>query len=239
MSFETLQQLTDREKAVLRLFARGHDAKSTARQLGISLHAVNERLRTTRRKLGVSSSREAARLLASSERQGPNSFVDEKIEVAPSDGLGDVASQNSKGGKRLSGSALGGICTMLVIAVAMLVASASQVPVPGPLPNWSLQRALPRTPIQPKNQIYLSGNRLMWNGDDASEENIRSFLGVVARMSPQPLTILSYGSHVVPGRVQQTRRLVDDILHCKPATCVEITTAVNDDPAAPELNSSR
>lgn len=55
--------LTDKEKQTLRLILRGHDAKSTARHLGLSVHTVNERLREARRKLAVSSSREAARLL--------------------------------------------------------------------------------------------------------------------------------------------------------------------------------
>lgn len=55
--------LTDREKQTLRLIVRGHDAKSIARELNLSVHTINERLRDARRKLAVSSSREAARKL--------------------------------------------------------------------------------------------------------------------------------------------------------------------------------
>jgi DNA-binding CsgD family transcriptional regulator len=55
--------LTDREKQTLRLIVRGHDAKSIARELNLSVHTINERLRDARRKLAVSSSREAARML--------------------------------------------------------------------------------------------------------------------------------------------------------------------------------
>lgn len=55
--------LTEKEKQTLRLIVRGHDAKSTARNLGLSVHTINERLRDARRKMAVSSSREAARLL--------------------------------------------------------------------------------------------------------------------------------------------------------------------------------
>jgi DNA-binding CsgD family transcriptional regulator len=62
--------LTEKEKQALRLIVRGHDAKSTARSLGLSVHTVNERLRGARRKMAVSSSREAARLLFEAER-GP------------------------------------------------------------------------------------------------------------------------------------------------------------------------
>lgn len=59
--------LTEKEKQALRLIVRGHDAKSTARSLGLSVHTINERLRDARRKLAVSSSREAARLLLAAE----------------------------------------------------------------------------------------------------------------------------------------------------------------------------
>ena len=70
----TCQALTEREKQALRLMGRGHDAKSMARHLGLSVHTVNERLRAARRKLSVSSSREAARRLLDSEPETPNSF---------------------------------------------------------------------------------------------------------------------------------------------------------------------
>lgn len=63
-----LARLTEREKDVLRLLARGHDAKSAAAALGLSVHTVNERLRDARGKLGVTSSREAARVLSDAER---------------------------------------------------------------------------------------------------------------------------------------------------------------------------
>src|SRR3954463_333948 len=59
--------LTEKEKQTLRLIVRGHDAKSIARSLGLSVHTINERLRDARRKLEVSSSREAARLLLEAE----------------------------------------------------------------------------------------------------------------------------------------------------------------------------
>ena len=70
---EGCQTLTEREKQALRLMGRGHDAKSMASHLGLSVHTVNERLRAARRKLAVSSSREAARRLLDSEPDSPNS----------------------------------------------------------------------------------------------------------------------------------------------------------------------
>lgn len=74
-------RLSEREREVLRLLVRGHDAKSIARALDLSIHAVNERLREARRKLGVSSSREAARILAAREGSGPNFLGDKEIGV--------------------------------------------------------------------------------------------------------------------------------------------------------------
>jgi len=59
--------LTEKEKLTLRLIVRGHDAKSIARSLGLSVHTINERLRDARRKMAVGSSREAARLLLEAE----------------------------------------------------------------------------------------------------------------------------------------------------------------------------
>ncbi len=59
---EGYQALTEKEKAALRLLLGGHDAKSMASQLGLSVHTVNERLRDARRKLSVSSSKAAARI---------------------------------------------------------------------------------------------------------------------------------------------------------------------------------
>lgn len=64
---EPLKSLSEREQDTLRLLLAGHDAKSIARDLGLSVHTVNDRLREARRKLGVSSSREAARLLGQAE----------------------------------------------------------------------------------------------------------------------------------------------------------------------------
>ncbi|MBW6528513.1 DUF4019 domain-containing protein [Sphingomonas sp. RHCKR7] len=67
--------LSEREKEVLRLLLVGHDAKSIARTLDLSVHTVNDRLREARRKLGVSSSREAARRLADMDGTRPNFVV--------------------------------------------------------------------------------------------------------------------------------------------------------------------
>lgn len=69
-----LDDLTDKEKETLRLIVRGHDAKSAANALDLSVHTINERLRNARRKLDVTSSREAARLLFERENSDPKNL---------------------------------------------------------------------------------------------------------------------------------------------------------------------
>lgn len=71
--------LTEKEKESLRLLVDGHDAKSMARHLGLSVHTINERLRDARRKMSASSSREAARQLRAIERQDPQFLVDNAL----------------------------------------------------------------------------------------------------------------------------------------------------------------
>jgi DNA-binding CsgD family transcriptional regulator len=75
--------LTEKEKQTLRLIVRGHDAKSTARELGLSVHTINERLRDARRKLAVSSSREAARRLLDAESIAPEMLGDKPLGADP------------------------------------------------------------------------------------------------------------------------------------------------------------
>ncbi|MBO9580909.1 MAG: DUF4019 domain-containing protein [Sphingobium sp.] len=78
------QALTEKEKETLRLLGSGHDAKSMARHLGLSVHTVNERLRDARRKLAVSSSREAARQLRGVEDRTPQLLGDTPLGDASS-----------------------------------------------------------------------------------------------------------------------------------------------------------
>ncbi len=78
--------LSEKESEVLRLLTQGHDAKSAATSLGLSVHTVNERLREARAKTQSSSSRGAARLLAETERPknlGPTKTVVPPVPAAP------------------------------------------------------------------------------------------------------------------------------------------------------------
>lgn len=131
--------LTDKEKDALRLLLRGHDAKSSARELGLSVHTVNERLREARRKLGVTSSREAARRLAAEERGGTPKTLGDKP-------LGDAGERHPEAGMAASATRrwawfgfgprpalilIGAALMSLVLAALFLPASPLAIAAPG------------------------------------------------------------------------------------------------------------
>lgn len=169
-----LGTLTDRERAVLRLLARGFDAKSAARELSLSVHTVNERLRSIRRKLQVTSSREAARLLA--EQEDNKTFVSKEIGV----GSDAPPLDNGVSSKRAYAPIAGGLVAMsLIILTAFLTFSTTETVETGPLPNWSFGETRPETSSKPHNEVRLNGTLLLWNGDEAS--NLTS--GIIYRSS--------------------------------------------------------
>jgi len=146
---EGLRTLSGRETEVLRLLLAGHDAKSAATSLDLSVHTVNERLREARRKLGVSSSREAARLLAQFDQRAPNFLGDKKLGanlLASKDlgvaGSGEVKHRMQPDRRRAKASSAwlaGGMLVMSLTIAAFTLLSAvntsgeAQVP-SGPAP---------------------------------------------------------------------------------------------------------
>lgn len=124
---ERLGSVSEREKETLRLLLQGHEAKSIASALGLSVHTVNERLREARRKLGVGSSREAARLLAQAEGQSPNFLGDKQIGVAPTRMPDDEHGLSEKrwGRSHTVAWLIGGMAIMLAILAAVVIATVS------------------------------------------------------------------------------------------------------------------
>ena len=125
--------LTEKEKQALRLLGLGHDAKSIARHLELSVHTINERLRDSRRKLATSSSREAARLLREIEGPPPekpvhNDFGDAAgIRDAP-----DIMHQAKAAASwRTPGWIIGGLT--MAIALAVLAFAALSAPETAPI----------------------------------------------------------------------------------------------------------
>lgn len=130
--------LSEREKETLRLLLAGHDAKSMARDLGLSVHTINDRLREARKKLGVSSSREAARYLGEAEGTGPNFHAPKGL------GGAEAASDQGQNGqfemRRAFGYPLvwlgGGmlIMSLIIAAVALSSTFSAQAPVAQTVP---------------------------------------------------------------------------------------------------------
>ena len=111
--------LSEREKDVLRLILHGHAAKSMARELGLSVHTVNEYLRGARRKLEVTSSKEAARLLLEAEGNAPHFLGHRQLGDAP-DRKAAAGPADAGAGRFPARLVIGGIAmTPLVAALAL------------------------------------------------------------------------------------------------------------------------
>ena len=114
---ERYAALTEKEKETLRLMVRGHDAKSAANELSLSVHTINERLKMARRKLEVTSSREAARLVLEREGSDPEYFVSED--------LGDVVDERA--GEDARATAANPARRMIIAEVLLMLTLAAVV----------------------------------------------------------------------------------------------------------------
>ena len=124
--------LTEKEKQTLRLLVSGHDAKSMARELGLSVHTVNERLRDARRKMAVSSSREAARQLREAERDAPQSLGDKHLGDATASDKPQTADNQPTGSAIVRRRWLIGATVMTILlatALALAVLSEPAAPI--------------------------------------------------------------------------------------------------------------
>lgn len=118
---QDVASLTEKEKEALRLLLAGHDAKSSAAELDISVHTVNDRLRNARRKLSVSSSREAARILGDAEGATPQIAVPMQMGSASYPATAETADLTETAGQGPSRTLwlTGGMLTMsILIAIA-------------------------------------------------------------------------------------------------------------------------
>ena len=120
---EGYDRLTEKEKATLRLMARGHDAKSAAQALSLSIHTINERLRAARRKLAVTSSREAARRVLEHEGEGHENSVSRDLGDAPAAGEGEI--EPAAPGRPVRRALLVGVLAMITLAFAAALALSS------------------------------------------------------------------------------------------------------------------
>lgn len=120
---DDLESLTDKEKEALRLLLAGHDAKSSAGELDISVHAVNDRLRNARRKLNVSSSREAARILGDAEGAHPQNAAHTSfgMERTPTPNDNAILNEIRRTGPSRAVWLTGGMLTMSIAIAAAAI----------------------------------------------------------------------------------------------------------------------
>ncbi|KEO88852.1 hypothetical protein EH31_15570 [Erythrobacter longus] len=153
--------LTDKEKETLRLIARGHDAKSAANELDLSVHTINERLRNSRRKMEVTSSREAARRLLEVEAEavetGPKDLAYKELRDADLLAVTDPLPIVKQG--RTMALWIGGIAIMSITISALIFALSGTL-----------------TPAQPNTQIAIAELAPV---DPAPEEAARAWLTLV------------------------------------------------------------
>ncbi|MBH5321271.1 helix-turn-helix domain-containing protein [Aurantiacibacter sediminis] len=118
--------LTEKERETLRLLLRGHDAKSMAGELQLSVHTVNERLRHARRKLDVTSSKEAARLLYEQEARDPKFLGDKNLGDAWEGRDADDGEQSKDTETPRTGRGVWIIGVLAMIAAAIFLAVLAQ-----------------------------------------------------------------------------------------------------------------
>lgn len=124
---QSLDRLTPGEREVLILLARGHTAKTIATSLGLSVAAVNERLRGARRRTGAGSSRELARRLA---QQNRDEFSGLAATEGPAFRSGEPAPKGRWTSRRnvmITGAAL---AAALALALGPQLAGQAQQPAP-------------------------------------------------------------------------------------------------------------
>lgn len=219
------EALREREKEALRLLAHGHDAKSIARELALSVHSVNERLRTARRKLGVTSSREAARLLAQAEGDSPNFLGPKPFGLPANAPIADDLPARSKWpfSQHLTIVALGGALIMsLIIAALILTWTNPQASVPERAAEWARINS-PDDVKEVRNRVHLDGNSMTWNGSHITEPQLRQYLDITTHMSPQPVLVFSHSGPTKTKRIEAIRALIEDVLQCTPSNCREVT----------------
>ena len=141
---EGYDSLTEKERETLRLLLHGHDAKSMARELGLSVHTVNERLRNARRKLDVTNSKEAARLLFERESEAPHFLGHKSLGDAHATGNGTIGRRTARMPRA---AIIGGLLVMSLllakVAITLWSAPSSDLPIPARMHGSASQESIP------------------------------------------------------------------------------------------------
>jgi hypothetical protein len=108
-------------------------------------------------------------------------------------------------------------------------APASAASCGAPLQNWSLINEVPGTSaVQPVNFVFIDAqNRLHWNGNVATESQVREYLGLIAGFQkqsafPESLTVLGSDPNAACAAVRRMRQMFNDVLGCGHGSCAEL-----------------
>lgn len=176
-----LQALTEKEKQTLRLLLEGHDAKSMARHLDLSVHTINERLRDARRKLSVSTSKEAARLLRQGEA-APQSLGDTRFGDAPPPPVDQQSGQPSTEppSPPKTAWAIGGLAMIPFLVTLLALSAPTQAPQAGAPPVAAAP--VTETPVTRAASAFLALlDASKWQESwDATGQSFRSLNSVAA-----------------------------------------------------------
>lgn len=99
MALNDIAELTEGQKACLRLVDDHHTSKEIARILGISPFTVDQRLDAARRKLNAASRKDAAKLFAAMEQGGisePFVYEAQRLERQRITGISDLSPNRSE-----------------------------------------------------------------------------------------------------------------------------------------------
>lgn len=121
-SGKPLHDLSEGQRACLRGVLAMRSSKEIAKELGISPHTVDKRLKDAMKILGVSSRVEAARMLASEEREGYQPLVSPSPDLPPPPPAGAPGRHwQASGGNRLDTWQRLAIIMAIAIAAPMLL----------------------------------------------------------------------------------------------------------------------
>lgn len=169
-SNDGLGALSEKEKQTLRLIVRGHDAKSVARSLGLSVHTINERLRDARRKMAVSSSREAARLLLEAERADastppPHFFGPQEIgeDRGHAGADGEIASIGDARRAPRPAWIITGVCLMSFVFGLLALVALPQAETPTPPSADATQAAAGSALVESARQWLVLVDQARWD----------------------------------------------------------------------------
>lgn len=119
---------------------------------------------------------------------------------------------------------------ILLAPLAVVVSTAANAATCGaPLQGWSSVKEVPGTSaVQPVNFVFIDAqNRLHWNGQVATESQVREYLGLIAGFQkqsafPENLTVLGSDPNAKCAAVTRMRQMFHDVLGCGPGSCAEV-----------------